>query len=267
MHTSMQMTEFGSVGSKLKSGVKAVGKGAVKVVKTVGKLHLKALKLLVVMPLQAFSAYVLHPALAFVIKPVVTRINTISTRRAKKLSWDRRKTLVPNAAETTESKKWTRNQLLHHRGIGGKLVAALAYIATVGAKKPKFSDAYELGATGVEESVIAASVPIAIVIVTKTMDRLLTKGAPKDPRGAPSQEDVAKAKAAEAELAKLQQEDAERSGATGIGGQWAKLPLWAKIAIPAGGALTIGGIIYLFAKPSSDDTTVVAGGWGGYPAR
>lgn len=237
--------------------MKKTGKIAVKV----GKLHLK----LALLPATLLIKYVASPALKLALTPLRNSINTIVSRRAKKLAWSNRKSSAPTPAETLEAKKWTQTRL-KSKGPHGRLIAAAA-----GFKASTFKDgmlgtsAGQLGLEPATTAIIIASVPVAVAIVNATARKLdKPDDAPRDPRaGAPSPEEQA---AAEAEYKRLTEADAEADSAAGLAGKWAKLPMWAKIAIPASGVLVIGGTIYLIARPSSD-TTVVAGGWGGYAAR
>jgi tetrahydromethanopterin S-methyltransferase subunit B len=151
----------GPMGISIKKGFKKIGKVAKKGVKTTA---------LVVAPVM----YVTGKALQLALKPLRSRINTIVTRRARKLSWDRRKTLVYTPSEKSEARKWTKAMFVK-KGPHGRIIAALAgSSAHLGS----------FGATGVEEAAVAAGIAALTKLAANMVNNLNKKGdAPANPTG------------------------------------------------------------------------------------
>lgn len=118
-------------------------------------------------------------SLHFVLRPLRAVVDNVTSRRAKKLSWDRRKSLHPNRTEIAEAKNWTKNEF-NKRGPQGQLIAHLAGSSV--------NDTPLNGAFGQDPatlSLIAASVG-ALTAVAAAVSKGLAKGggAPADPRSA-----------------------------------------------------------------------------------
>jgi hypothetical protein len=93
----------------------------------------------------------------------------LTGRRARGLSWQRRRSLNPSAGERQEAQRWATGYV-KRKGVLGKLVgAALGGEATIG--EPATA------------AVITASIPLLIQLARKALKKAEGEGAPADPRG------------------------------------------------------------------------------------
>jgi len=114
----------------------------------------------------------------------------LTGRRARVLSWQRRRSMNPSAGERQEAQRWATGYV-KRKGVLGKLVgAALGGEATIG--EPATA------------AVITASIPLLIQLARKALKKAEGEGAPADPRGpggegqsAPSREQESEASADE----------------------------------------------------------------------
>lgn len=161
----------------------------------VGKIAL----LPITLPMEALTS--------LLFEPVRSRVHKMRDRRAKKLSWDRRKSLQPNAAENAEAKSWTKSRL-KSKGPHGLLLALFAGAPEMGAHA--LLGNYQLG---VAPAVAAALVPVLTAVASQIVSDVAKSGeAPANPQqpGAPppaaeTQEAAALAPAAAAALTSVSQ--------------------------------------------------------------
>jgi hypothetical protein len=116
-------------------------------------------------------------ALAAATGPIRKRIfraffGKLTNRRARVLSWQRRRALNPNAGEREEARRWATGYV-KRKGVLGKLVGA-ALGADVSVGEPATA------------AVITASIPVLITIARQALKRAEREGAPADPRAAES---------------------------------------------------------------------------------
>jgi hypothetical protein len=141
-------------GVRLPGAIRKVGRGALKVgkiVTTPGRLAFK-----------------------FATTPIRNRVNTLVTRRARKLAWDRRRSKTPTQAENVEARAWTKRHL-QSQGPSGRLLAFFA-----GAMDPSAVLLGNFG-QGWEEAVMA-SIPVLVALIAKIMvDAAKSGAAPVDP--------------------------------------------------------------------------------------
>lgn len=115
-------------------------------------------------------------ALAAATGPIRKRIfraffGKLTNRRARALSWRRRRALNPNAGEREEARRWATGYV-KRKGVLGKLVGA-ALGAEVSIGEPATAAA------------ITASIPVLIALARQALKRAEREGAPADPRTAP----------------------------------------------------------------------------------
>jgi hypothetical protein len=196
--------DFGSIFSKIGKGVKAVGKGAVKYtikpavkatlapavfVKDVatGKNVLKSTGKMV----KSTAAPVLVPGKAIgtlALKPLINHVNTLKSRRAKKLAWDRRRSKTPTAQENNEARGWAKRKLIA-KGPHGRLIALLAGGGApaedgvlLGADDIALLGNYQLGIEPATITAITASLPLLVAMVKGITAATAKSGeAPPDP--------------------------------------------------------------------------------------
>jgi hypothetical protein len=110
-------------------------------------------------------------------QPVRTRVQLLVRRRARKLSWDRRRSLQPNKAEVKEARGWAKSRL-RARGPHGHMLALFA-----GGGLDAHDDVLlgALGAEPISTAAILAAVPVLAKLAT-VMIASLRQEAPPDPR-------------------------------------------------------------------------------------
>jgi len=172
---------FKKIGRGIKRGAKATGRGVATGAKYAGKGAKVGAKYSVkaaVAPTKAvlkLSRYAMNKLLS----PIRSRFNTVVTRRARKLAYDRRRTTTFTPAERKEAYGWTKHQF-RKKGYHGRLIAALN-------GPPDYVSLGEFGATGVEEAAIAVGVAVLTKLATNTLNSLAKGGAPADPTKGVSQ--------------------------------------------------------------------------------
>jgi hypothetical protein len=103
--------------------------------------------------------------------PLRGKLNTLKTRRAKKLAWDRRKSTAPTTAESAQARKDVK-AMLSSKGPHGKMMAWLA-------GGPMFAG--ELGVVGYDDAAIAAiATALTATAVKIIQDAAKSKFAPAD---------------------------------------------------------------------------------------
>lgn len=156
--------------SGVAAGAKAVGRGVVKVAPTVAKVALAPAYLTHKLTMEAVNRGALNPIRA--------RLNTITSRRANKLAWDRRKAKTANSTEYQEARGWTKAKM-NAKGPHGRLIAFLAGAASPGA----MAGLGDFGAVPV--AAIVAAAPAIIALLNQTIQTFQRSGeAPADPAAA-----------------------------------------------------------------------------------
>jgi hypothetical protein len=118
-------------------------------------------------------------AMAVATGPIRKRIfraffGKLTNRRARVLSWQRRRALNPNAGEREEARRWATGYV-KRKGVLGKLVgAALGADVTIG--EPATA------------AVITASIPVLIALARQALKGAEREGAPADPRAGHSED-------------------------------------------------------------------------------
>lgn len=213
------------VGKAVGKGAVAVGKGAAKGAVATTKFAAKNAGTIAKVAV-APAAYLAVQSTKLVgniaLAPVKSKIRSLTTRRARKLAWDRRKSKTPTVAENQEARNWTKASL-SSKGPHGKLLATLAGAPVLSAIH-----------LGVAPALTAAAVPVLLAIVNQLLQQANKSGAapatlPSDtPTPPPAQEKyVAQEEVAEeeapvedyaAEDAVAQEEVAEEAMANGYFG-------------------------------------------------
>jgi hypothetical protein len=112
-------------------------------------------------------------------KPLKVRVDTLVTRRAKKLAWDRRKSKQkPTPAEFVEARAWVKAKL-RAKGPHGKLLAVFA------GPEVSLLGGGELGVVDPVTQAILASIPVLLTAITTIMVSMNKSG--EAPAGDPSQ--------------------------------------------------------------------------------
>lgn len=173
MNDMISSNAFGDLGAfKPFKAVKKVAKGAAKVTKTVAKTAASKggkVAAVAVAPVTVAAAVASKAALNVATKPIKAKINTIKTRRAKKLAWDRRKSTTPTTAENAEARSWVKNEF-KKKGPHGAILALLAGYPSTMLGEP------------VTTATIMASVPAALALVNQLMTVFARSGAaPENP--------------------------------------------------------------------------------------
>ncbi len=148
-----------------------------KVARTGARLAKRGTKLAIVMAnphaMTMKATKLTGKALAAATGPIRKRIfraffGKLTNRRARALSWQRRRALNPNAGEREEARRWATGYV-KRKGVLGKLVgAALGADVTIG--EPATA------------AVITASIPVLIALAKQALKRAEREGAPADPR-------------------------------------------------------------------------------------
>lgn len=154
-----------AVGKGVAKGGKAVGKGAVKGVKAVGK-GVKAIS---------------KASFRLITKPLRSRVDKLTNRRAAKIAWDRRQSKQPNAQEKAEARQWAKNEF-RKKGPHGKLIAALAGCPTAQRELGSIELGVDPATMTAVAGVIGALTAMAQVMLTSTAK---SGEAPVDPTTAP----------------------------------------------------------------------------------
>jgi hypothetical protein len=122
--------------------------------------------------------------LATALRPVVTKVNLLKSRRARKLAWDRRKATVPNAAEQAEAKAWTKAQLKGKTPPFGFMLSMLAGAMDAdqfgGAVAfGSYYTATEYGQFGepVTAAAVIAAIPALLVLIAAVLNAMSKSGA------------------------------------------------------------------------------------------
>ena len=155
----------------VKKAASGVAHVAVTAGKDVGKGTKFVVEKTVLLPTE-FAVKITEAATRLALRPVTSRIHTLTNRRANKIAWDARKSRTPTPAERAQAKSWTKSQLnkkLPH----GPLLALLA-----GAPAPQ----PELGAfgmstnLGIAPAVIAALIPVFMALMNAMLKSFSRSG-------------------------------------------------------------------------------------------
>jgi hypothetical protein len=158
-------------------GLSPVDMGALGVFKKAGRLTKRAGRLATrfnPLSVAVQSAKFAGRGLAAATGPVRRRIfkaffRKLIGRRARLVSWQRRRTLRPTAAEHEEARRWAV-RYVKRRGLLGKLVGA----ALSG----------DVGAEPVTAALLTASIPLILALARRALKIAEHEGAPSDPRTA-----------------------------------------------------------------------------------
>jgi hypothetical protein len=172
---------LGLVPKLVKKAAKATASGVKKGAKATGKVTVKTAKA---------TAKGVQAVGALALKPLRSKINTLTTRRAKKLAWDRRKSKTPTAAERSEARAWTK-RTLSAKGPHGKLLALLAGASPGEAQDTLGAFGIAPGPLGVVEPATIALISASIPALTKLLQDIISAAAksgaaPVDPATAPA---------------------------------------------------------------------------------
>jgi hypothetical protein len=112
-----------AVGKGVEHGTAAAAKGTSQLVQKYGKTAAT----LAVLPVVTVNKAIVAPVLkATVLRPVISRINTLKDRRAKKLAWDNRKSPTPTPQERSQASSWTKAHLRSQAPPLGLMMSVLA---------------------------------------------------------------------------------------------------------------------------------------------
>lgn len=266
---------FKKVAGAVKSGVKTgVKYTIVKPTQLTYKAGKAAVKYTVVAPTK-WSAKMLKELTLLPLKPVRTRVQRLTSRRAAKLAWDRRKSKTPTPAENAEAKAWTKSYLMKKLPHGPAL-AALAGTSGHYYPYPGMSG----DGLGIAPAVVAAAVPVLLAVISVVLQQASKSGeapaqpgesplpppgaeggAPGMPGAAPGEVDLAPVQdaaeaAAEQGAEAMQQVAAQAGGRQRVGGM--TLPKGvSKNHLLLGGAILGGVLLIAMLKPKD------GGGGGG----
>jgi hypothetical protein len=156
-----------SVGKGVEHGTVAVAKGAGGVAAKYGKTAAA----LAVLPVVEVNKAIVAPVLkATVLRPVISRINTLKDRRAKKLAWDARKSTTPTPQERSQASSWAKSHLRSQAPPLGLMLSVLAgahrgapRIATAGLGEPT-------------TAAITAAVPALIALLNSILSKASKSG-------------------------------------------------------------------------------------------
>ncbi len=153
--------------------VKSAGSGAVSVAKTAGGAALKYNPLTLSYKASLWAA-------EKAVSPIRSRLNTITSRRAAKLAYTRRRSKTPTAAEHAEARNWTKAKL-RAKGPHGRLVALLA-------GPPDAMDGALGDSLGVAPVIaVAAAIPPIVTLLNTLMKSFQQSGeAPANPADQPA---------------------------------------------------------------------------------
>lgn len=142
-------------------GARATGHGVVKVAKTVEHGAIKA---------GEFAVAITLAPIRLALRPVTSRVRTLTNRRANKIAWDKRKSKTPTPAEKAQAKAWTKSQLkkkLPHGPLLAMLAGPLPMPTGLGAMSTNL---------GVAPAVIVALVPVFIEILNALLKSFARSG-------------------------------------------------------------------------------------------
>jgi hypothetical protein len=205
-------------------------------------------------------------ALDLALKPVRSRVNSLVSSRARKLSWTRRKSLQPTKVEVGEARAWVK-QRFRAKGPHGMLLAtltgSLGIPQNVSAPNPNFnldhhreyvdSSTVALVGLGVAPAVAAAAVPALIALVTQLTKSLQQRGEVLPPGFQPAVEAVVAPTQEEAEQKMIEsvEESAAEVERQALQGAGESIPTWAVFALAFLGLGAAGAGAYLAASSAS----------------
>jgi hypothetical protein len=158
--------------STIKHAAQATGHGIATGARATGHVAAKGAKLTVraaLLPYE-FGLKLTEAATRLALRPVTSRVRTLTNRRANKIAWDNRKSKTPTPAENAQAKSWTKSQLkkkLPH----GPLLAMLA------GPLPMPTGLGSMGTNlGIAPAVIAALIPVFIAILNAMLQQFSRSG-------------------------------------------------------------------------------------------
>lgn len=169
-----------ATGKGVATAAKATGKGVVKGGKFVAH-HATDVALISLMPAAELAKVVGKPLLHVALTPVRHKVDTLKSRRAKKLAWDRRKSTSPTPAENNEARTWAKG---HLKGQVPPFGLMLSLLAGTPPSASYYSGDVRLdgGLGDPTTATIIASVPTLLAIIDKILTRTNNSGdAPADP--------------------------------------------------------------------------------------
>lgn len=153
-----------AAGRGVAHGAVAVGHGTEQLARKYGK----EAALLAVLPVAVVTKDIVAPALkATVLRPVISRINTLKDRRAKKIAWDRRQSTTPTPQERSEASSWTKSHLRSQTPPFGLMMSVLAGAAP------------QTSLRGLGEpttATIAAAVPALVALLNAILSKANSSG-------------------------------------------------------------------------------------------
>jgi len=153
-----------AVGKGVAHGTVAAAKGAGGLAQRYGKTAAE----LAVLPVVEVNKAIVAPVLkATVLRPVISRINTLKDRRAKKLAWDNRKSTTPTPQERSQASSWTKSHLRSQAPPLGLMMSVLA------------GSAPQMGLRGLGEpttATITAAVPALIALLNSILKKANSSG-------------------------------------------------------------------------------------------
>lgn len=158
---------FKSVAHAVSHEAKAVGKGAVHV----AKKATSPIARLALFPVVELNKVVLTPIVKTALKPVKSRVNTLKTRRAQKLAWDRRKSTTPTPAEHAEATSWAKSKLRGEAPPLGLMLSLLAGPPIIDERTPVIGQLGEPATASV-----LASIPALIALMNTILSRSSKSG-------------------------------------------------------------------------------------------
>jgi hypothetical protein len=162
---------------------KAVNKGVLPGVDQAGRLAMKAHEIptrLAIKQTKVTAGLIKTGLSKTALRPVVSKINTLKTRRARKIAWDRRKSTTPTAAEHAEARSWTKSYLTRQTPPFGFMLAQLA-----GPFAEETTMMYgSFGAFGepISAAAVIAAIPVLLSIIAIVLQQTSRSGeAPINP--------------------------------------------------------------------------------------
>lgn len=152
-------------------------RGLRKAVRRTGRVAKRGGKLAVRAHPVALTARAAGKGLATVTGPLRRRIfraffGKLITRRARLISWQRRRSMAPLQAERHEAQRWAA-AYVRRKGVFGRLVSAALSGDVVGTY---------VGADPATSALITASIPVLIQLARRALKTAEGEGAPEDPR-------------------------------------------------------------------------------------
>jgi hypothetical protein len=183
----MERADSDNLGFSIKRGLKKFGKGVRKGVGVTAKYT--GAKFVYDRALTPIAKALTYPQRRLIKREV----NRLVARRARKISWDRRRSKTPTPNEITEAKVWSSRYLKTKGGRFGKLLAALGIGELLAAKKkvrvrgetfvPSSSGDF-VGMEPVTAALLGMSIPALAMILSAILKRASKAGAPSDPTAA-----------------------------------------------------------------------------------